>query len=76
MFFGGSMLNCGRIDDAERGQTPSSDANKSENAIGEPPRPWRLAAGVFTGREFSTAVGEEGRKIREADREAARPRPT
>ncbi len=34
---------------------------------------WRLAAGMFTGREFSKIVNEEGRKIREADREEAHP---
>ena len=33
---------------------------------------WRMVAGMFTGREFSRTVDEEGRKIREADREAAR----
>ena len=33
---------------------------------------WRMAAGMFTGREFSRTVDEEGRKIREADREEAR----
>jgi uncharacterized protein YoaH (UPF0181 family) len=33
---------------------------------------WRMAAGMFTGREFSRIVDEEGRKIREADREEAR----
>ena len=33
---------------------------------------WRVAAGIFTGREFSKIVDEEGRKIREADREEAR----
>ncbi len=33
---------------------------------------WRLAAGMFTDREFSKIVDEEGRKIREADREEAR----
>jgi hypothetical protein len=33
---------------------------------------WRAAAGMFTGREFSKIVDEEGRKIREADREEAR----
>jgi len=31
-----------------------------------------MAAGMFTGREFSKIVDEEGRKIREADREQAR----
>ncbi len=33
---------------------------------------WRMAAGIFTGREFSKTVDEEGRKIREADRDEAR----
>jgi hypothetical protein len=33
---------------------------------------WRNAAGMFTGREFSKIVDEEGRKIRDADREEAR----
>ncbi len=33
---------------------------------------WRLVAGMFTGREFSKIVDDEGRKIREADREQAR----
>src|SRR5262249_48663382 len=33
---------------------------------------WRMAAGMFTGREFSKIVDEKGRKIREADREEAR----
>jgi hypothetical protein len=32
---------------------------------------WRIAVGMFTGREFSKIVDEEGRKIREADREEA-----
>ncbi len=33
---------------------------------------WRLAAGRFTGSECSRQIDEEARKIREADREAAR----
>jgi len=33
---------------------------------------WRMVAGMFTGREFSKIVDEEGQKIREADREEAR----
>jgi hypothetical protein len=33
---------------------------------------WRSAAGMFAGREFSKIVDEEGRKIRDADREEAR----
>ena len=33
---------------------------------------WRMAAGMFTGREFSKIVDEEGRKIRDTDREEAR----
>ncbi len=28
---------------------------------------WRMAAGMFTGREFSKIVDQEGRKIREAE---------
>jgi hypothetical protein len=32
----------------------------------------RIVAGMFTGREFSKTVDEEGRRIREADREEAR----
>jgi hypothetical protein len=37
-----------------------------------PVKDWRRAAGLFTGSEFAKQVDEEGRKIREADREAAR----
>jgi hypothetical protein len=33
---------------------------------------WRIVTGMFTGREFSKIVDEEGRRIREADREEAR----
>ena len=33
---------------------------------------WRMAAGMFTGREFSKIVDEEGRRIRDADRDEAR----
>jgi len=33
---------------------------------------WRMAAGMFTGRDFSKIVDDEGRKIREADRDEAR----
>jgi hypothetical protein len=33
---------------------------------------WRKAAGMFTGREFSKIVDDEGRAVREADREASR----
>lgn len=33
---------------------------------------WRKVAGMFTGSEFSKQMDEEIRKIREADREAAR----
>jgi hypothetical protein len=33
---------------------------------------WRRVVGMFGDREFSRMVDEEGRKIREADREAAR----
>ena len=34
---------------------------------------WRMAAGMFTGREFSNIIDEEARKIREADREEVPP---
>jgi hypothetical protein len=37
-----------------------------------PKKNWRLAAGMFTDSEFSRQIDEEARKIREADREAAR----
>ena len=40
---------------------------------GAPPRKdWRNAIGMFAGNEFQKQIDEEGRKIREADREAAR----
>lgn len=39
------------------------------------PKDWRLAAGFFTGNEFSKLVDEEGRKIRQADRDAVVPEP-
>ena len=35
-------------------------------------RDWRIASGMFTGREFSKIVDEEGRRIRGADRDEAR----
>lgn len=37
-----------------------------------PGKDWRAVAGMFTGSEFSKQIDEEARKIREADREAAR----
>lgn len=36
---------------------------------------WRKAVGMFTGSEFMKRVDEEGRKIREAERKAARKKP-
>lgn len=33
---------------------------------------WRKAVGMFAGSEFMKQVDEEGRRIREAEREAAR----
>ena len=33
---------------------------------------WLSAVGMFTGREFSKIIDEEGQKIREADRDEAR----
>lgn len=35
------------------------------------PRKWEQAYGMFSGSEFQKQVDEEGRRIREADREAA-----
>jgi hypothetical protein len=37
-----------------------------------PAKDWRNVAGMFTGSEFAKSIDEEARKIREADREAAR----
>lgn len=37
-----------------------------------PGKDWRTVAGMFTGSEFAKQVDEEARRIREADREAAR----
>ncbi|MFT3882568.1 MAG: hypothetical protein QM703_23310 [Gemmatales bacterium] len=37
-----------------------------------PAKDWRLAAGMFTGTKISRQVDAEARKIREADRRAAR----
>jgi hypothetical protein len=52
-----------RLEDVER-RLNEKEAHGSKD--------WRVAAGIFTGREFSKIVDEEGRKIREADREEAR----
>jgi hypothetical protein len=52
-----------RLDDLERRLNEKQDGNEKD---------WRLAAGMFSGREFAKIVDEEGRKIREADREQAR----
>ena len=38
----------------------------------EPKKDWRSVIGMFEGSEFMRQVDEEGRKIREADRDAAR----
>ncbi len=37
-----------------------------------PAKDWRLAAGMFTDSKISRQVDAEARKIREADRQAAR----
>ena len=52
-----------RIEDVER-RLNEKEASSAKIGV--------MAAGVFTGREFSRIVDEEGRKIREADREEAR----
>lgn len=36
------------------------------------PKDWRKAVGMFAGSEFMKRVDEEGRRIRESEREAAR----
>jgi hypothetical protein len=52
---------------------PKEDVERrlNEREVGST-KDWRLAAGVFSGRELSKIVDEESRKIREADREEAR----
>jgi hypothetical protein len=52
-----------RLEDVER----RLNENQASSA-----KDWRIAAGLFTGRESSKIVDEEGRKIRDADREEAR----
>jgi hypothetical protein len=52
-----------RLEDLER---------RLNEKYGSGAKDWRTAAGMFTGREFSKTVDEEGRKIRDADREEAR----
>ena len=52
-----------RLEDVERRLNEKEASNAKD---------WRMVAGMFTGREFSKIVDEEGRKIREADREEAR----
>ena len=52
-----------RLEDVER--------RLNENQVSSV-KDWRTAAGIFTGREFSKIVDEDGRKIRDADREEAR----
>jgi hypothetical protein len=53
----------GRLEDVERRLNEKQASSVKD---------WRTAAGMFTGREFSNVVDEEGRKIREADRQEAR----
>ena len=52
-----------RLEEVER-RLNEKEASRSKD--------WRRVAGMFTGRELSKIVDEEGRKIREADREQAR----
>jgi hypothetical protein len=52
-----------RVDELER-----KLADRSEAAA----RDWRLVAGMFSGNACSRQIDQEARKIREADREAAR----
>lgn len=51
------------------------EALEAALAAGEPSRTakdWRKAVGMFAGSEFMKLVDEEGRRLREAEREAAR----
>jgi hypothetical protein len=52
-----------RLEDVERRLNEKQTASAKD---------WCIAAGMLTGREFSKIVDEEGRKIRDADREEAR----
>ncbi len=52
-----------RLEDVER-RLNEKEASSAKD--------WRMASGMFTGREFSRIVDEEGRKIRDADRQEAR----
>ncbi len=51
------------------------EALESALAVGTPSRTskdWRKAVGMFAGSELMKLVDEEGQRIREAEREAAR----
>lgn len=44
-------------------------------AASQSTKDWKKAVGMFTGSEFMKRVDEEGRRIREAERKAARKKP-
>lgn len=48
------------------------EAALAENQRNGPAKGWRKAVGMFAGSEFMKRVDEEGQRIREAEREAAR----
>jgi hypothetical protein len=51
------------------------EALEAALAAGDPSqtsRGWRKAVGMFAGSEFMKQVDEEGRRVREAERDAAR----
>ncbi|MCY2968121.1 MAG: hypothetical protein NT069_31570 [Planctomycetota bacterium] len=52
-----------RLEEVERRLNENGEAGAKD---------WRMAAGMFTGREFSKIVDDEARKVRESDREEAR----
>lgn len=43
-----------------------------QQVVAGPVKDWRSTVGMFTGDEVMQAIFEEGRKIRDADREKAR----
>jgi len=48
------------------------EAALAAGTLGRSAREWRKAVGMFAGSEFMKRVDEEGRRIREEEREAAR----
>jgi hypothetical protein len=66
-------LNDDRIDTGISGE---ASRGTGEGLAAQQPKPpakdWRKAVGMFAGSEFMREVDEEGRRMREAERAAAR----